>query len=837
MSTPKLELTDPATMTRESEEEVNLADTKQVNTFASEIFKSCKEEMSLKGLQETFVDILNERVRRSVACHMTSFRDLEKVLRDFVNRDHPPSGLRLSTESGDKGNQRISPSDLDYAARGLVSMPTRVGTSRWLPKPFMAVELLEYPAGAVKRTRRHDLESAIWTIVWLCRQDPRWYKVPHDEVYRFKMSYCSWAKPHRLPKGIEKEFEALWRPVTKVLTAWMRLYGDADMEDTLDSLSEDNQTGRWTSLRRGVQGLGLEARQHRSVATQWASVHPLRGSSETQTTHRTMPEGEHGEDMADNKHEHTLACEVLKLCKKGVGLKEFKELIGDLLNSREKVPYHRSLITSSKSGHPTLSSWVITASWSNKGVKFMSLSDLGFEFAATANGPVDLSRLSESSESRNELNRTAHATFMAVELLKYPTIKHIHRHDLESVIWVLVWLCRQDPDWYNSPHGLIASSKAAYTWATACEMPSGIKKHYEVVWPLVANVVCDWMGTYLRTSARRRLDTLSDDKILAAIEEEFPRPEESRDWDWAHFIITLRGLVRGETRNASRRVTSPQLLSPSVETPDFVVYSLFKVSGMDAPQLQEREVDLADNTLVASQMSKLCKKATSLKEFQETLDDLLNERARNMACRRSLIGDLNKILQDLSDMDQPIPCINSGTVNGAIKGDSDKCEWLTDVDCATARSLASLMTLRDGSQTTLSKPFMAIELLEYPGGTVKRALRHDFESVIWALVWLCRQDPDWYNFSDKLVCLSKMSYSGWAKPRRLPDGIEKKYEVLWRPVVNVVTSWMQLYSLADQQEMLESLSDGQVLDAIKQDKAFSYCKGSRDWDWEHFLVQ
>ncbi|KAJ3540697.1 hypothetical protein NMY22_g4187 [Coprinellus aureogranulatus] len=162
---------------------------------------------------------------------------------------------------------------------------------------------------------------------------------------------------------------------------------------------------------------------------------------------------------------------------------------------------------------------------------------------------------------------------------------------------------------------------------------------------------------------------------------------------------------------------------------------------------------------------------------------------------------------------------------------------LNDFDLAIVMNPGDVSPQKKGLERTGTKPFMAVELLEYPVGTVKRVCRHDLESVIWVLVWLCRQDPDWYNFPFKLVCQSKLSYSVWAKPRTLPEGIEKKYEVLWRPVTNVVIAWMQVFVRADLQEMLDSLTEDQVLDAIRQDDGFPCPKEYADWDWLRFYVQ
>ncbi|KAJ3540698.1 hypothetical protein NMY22_g4186 [Coprinellus aureogranulatus] len=253
----------------------------------------------------------------------------------------------------------------------------------------------------------------------------------------------------------------------------------------------------------------------------------------------TTLQSEEEVDVADDsKPGDMLPGEVSKPYKKRISLKEMKEALvdvmgwgngGETLHERSlHVGLDKLLLYFKERDQPASSPRRGMVNAANRGSLCASPSDFNSAIAMTVGD------LSESS-----FKRMAPKQFMAVELLKLldgPTT-HVFIHDLESVIWALVWLCRQDPRWYEESHQNVHSHKAGYTWATAWEMPEGIEKQYEVIWPLVANVVCDWMGTYLRAAVRGRLDTLSDDKILAAIEEEFPCPEEYKDWDWARFIV------------------------------------------------------------------------------------------------------------------------------------------------------------------------------------------------------------------------------------------------------------------------------------------------------------
>ncbi|TEB26833.1 hypothetical protein FA13DRAFT_1816653 [Coprinellus micaceus] len=117
-------------------------------------------------------------------------------------------------------------------------------------------------------------------------------------------------------------------------------------------------------------------------------------------------------------------------------------------------------------------------------------------------------------------------------------------------------------------------------------------------------------------------------------------------------------------------------------------------------------------------------------------------------------------------------------------------------------------------ERTGTKPFMAIEhlLVEDP---LKRPRRHDLESVIWALVWMCLREESWVTDPYRQVASSKAGYAFWAKPQTVPDDIAEKYAVLWEPVMKMALTWMTTWSLATATEDNASLTEQKVLGAIK----------------------
>ncbi|KAJ3545940.1 hypothetical protein NMY22_g2244 [Coprinellus aureogranulatus] len=450
MSAPKLQLARPTTLERIGE----VASAENELVTVSDVSKSCKEGASLKELREIFSDL---------SLPMGS----NGVLLEFKDRVH--------------------------------STPSGTVSKRTASKPFMALELLGHPRETIKHTRQHDIESVIWTLVWLYRKDLEWCYESYRDVYCAKTSY-GWAKPWELPEGIAKEYEVIWPMVAKLLSDGQIL--DAIQQDASFPFPSEYKDWNWAHLHQ----LGLNKRMN---------------AFDLQPTHSAISKRE----GADNEHTDTLVREVLRSCEKGTNLKDVREILGELLNKRGNEPHQKS--PSPSTGSQTVVPGFMDEIMANKGDP------------CTLPKDFDLSRLSLGT--LNSSKRTPPKPFTALELLGYPhePIKRSRRHDLESVIWALVWLCRKDPKWLYEPPENVYSFKASYIWAAPWKIPKDIAKEYEVLWPLVSKLVITWVSTHLDAEVTEMLGTLSDGQVLDIIKQDgsFMYPSEDKNWDWAHFPV------------------------------------------------------------------------------------------------------------------------------------------------------------------------------------------------------------------------------------------------------------------------------------------------------------
>ncbi|KAG0691562.1 hypothetical protein DFH29DRAFT_88823 [Suillus ampliporus] len=133
----------------------------------------------------------------------------------------------------------------------------------------------------------------------------------------------------------------------------------------------------------------------------------------------------------------------------------------------------------------------------------------------------DLSSLADDLGPRGN-ERTGTVPFMALELLtkvgQQGEVKHLYRHDLESFIWVFIWICLR----YR--HGVLlpTASRPLDEWATLNAVACGVQKYYflghlRVYYP---SDIDDNMGSFLvdcvgvlRQNAERR-SSRSDELLL-----------------------------------------------------------------------------------------------------------------------------------------------------------------------------------------------------------------------------------------------------------------------------------------------------------------------------------
>jgi len=90
----------------------------------------------------------------------------------------------------------------DFDLSSLVSAQGRQGNERTGTVPFMALDLLtpEGQGGEIKHLYRHDLESFIWVLVWVC------FRYKDGRLLTFNRPFDDWATKDALAVCEEKIF-------------------------------------------------------------------------------------------------------------------------------------------------------------------------------------------------------------------------------------------------------------------------------------------------------------------------------------------------------------------------------------------------------------------------------------------------------------------------------------------------------------------------------------------------------------------------------------------------------------------------------------------------------
>ena len=151
----------------------------------------------------------------------------------------------------------------------------------------------------------------------------------------------------------------------------------------------------------------------------------------------------------------------------------------------------------------------------------------------------------QACPTKQGFERTGTKPFMALELLRASVGQVVQRrwaHDLESVIWCLVWYViegRPPGNWRLGTYQQVGAAKAEWIRyeAVAEKLPDYYRTGTEHLWAALADAVFDW---HLRQDlvARERLP-YSDKANIEVIKGHFPCPKrpEGEEWDWMEFGV------------------------------------------------------------------------------------------------------------------------------------------------------------------------------------------------------------------------------------------------------------------------------------------------------------
>lgn len=133
---------------------------------------------------------------------------------------------------------------------------------------------------------------------------------------------------------------------------------------------------------------------------------------------------------------------------------------------------------------------------------------------------------------------------------------------------------------------------------------------------------------------------------------------------------------------------------------------------------------------------------------------------------------------------------------------------LNDYDMATVMTPGSRYPERGDNTLAGTRPFMALDLLDYPVEGIKRWYRYDFESFTWCLAWMMLDSPptSWLDGNMELLSTNKGAFMARIESQVL----DMKYEwlSLGRFVIKWFSSWRSHYARLGH-AVAQSLKTGQ----------------------------
>jgi hypothetical protein len=160
----------------------------------------------------------------------------------------------------------------------------------------------------------------------------------------------------------------------------------------------------------------------------------------------------------------------------------------------------------------------------------------------------------QSSPTKQGFERTGTKPFMAIELLRAKLGQVIQRrwaHDLESVIWCLVWYVidgRPEIDWRTGTYWQVGAAKG--DWIKFEAIPEKLPKVYrpgtEHLWAPLANAAYDWHQR--QDSVLRKRSAYSDKANMEVIDGSLPCPKrpDGEEWDWMDFKVKEEEIREGD---------------------------------------------------------------------------------------------------------------------------------------------------------------------------------------------------------------------------------------------------------------------------------------------------
>jgi Fungal protein kinase len=139
--------------------------------------------------------------------------------------DHPPEAI-------------LNDFDLAATMRPGSTSPKQPGFEQVGTMPFVGIDMF-FAARRLNRGFRHDLESALWSALWYCDEQPEWLNPSFGllDISEAKIKWIHLINSDRTPSdAIRPGSEQLWGRVIDAIWDWTQAYmqSERDLEPKTD---------------------------------------------------------------------------------------------------------------------------------------------------------------------------------------------------------------------------------------------------------------------------------------------------------------------------------------------------------------------------------------------------------------------------------------------------------------------------------------------------------------------------------------------------------------------------------------------------------------------------
>lgn len=141
--------------------------------------------------------------------------------------------------------------------------------------------------------------------------------------------------------------------------------------------------------------------------------------------------------------------------------------------------------------------------------------------------------------------RTGSEPFMATALMRHSDTKRTQRHELESLIWALAWVCEgtesQERRLWRYTSSTMTTLKKADYWYSHLAMnspPLTLENANKDLWDSLSDISKEWILIELQNRKSKVVDPGPAQFLSVALDQQqFVRGPQYTNWNWADFAF------------------------------------------------------------------------------------------------------------------------------------------------------------------------------------------------------------------------------------------------------------------------------------------------------------